>query len=64
MTKVYLGDGVYIEVECGMFKLTSEDGIHVLNTIYLEPDVYHALVRYATAAFAHYAAQERSEGTR
>jgi endo-beta-N-acetylglucosaminidase D len=42
----YLGDGVYVEMEGGMIKLTTENGICVTNTIYLEPDVYMALVDY------------------
>lgn len=45
--KEYLGDGVYIAVENGMFKLTTEDGIRATNTIFLEPEVYKALARYA-----------------
>lgn len=52
MTKEYLGDSVYIEVDDGMFKITTEDGRQVSNTIYLEPAVYQALVRYTTKAFA------------
>lgn len=49
--KEYLGDSVYIEVEDGMFKITTEDGIRATNTIFFEPEVYHALVRYATRVF-------------
>jgi len=45
--KRYLGDGVYVDIQNDMLKLTTEDGLHVLNTIYLEPQVYEALVRYA-----------------
>ncbi len=46
--KGYLGDGVYVEFENGMFKVTTEDGIRATNTVYFEPEVYHAFVRYAT----------------
>lgn len=46
MAKDYLGDGVYVDIQNDMLKLTTEDGISVLNTIYLEPFVYDALVRY------------------
>ena len=60
MTKRYLGDGVYIEVERGMFKLTAEDGTRATNTIYLEPEVYHEFHRYATEAFAFYAADRET----
>ena len=44
--KEYLGDGVYADIENGMLKLTTEDGIRATNTIYLESVVYAALVRY------------------
>lgn len=49
--KAYLGDSVYVELEHGMFKLTTDNGLGPLNTIYLEPWVYFALVAYAKAAF-------------
>jgi len=49
--KEYLGDSVYIEVEDGSFKLTTENGVGATNTIFLEPEVYTALVRYAAKAF-------------
>jgi hypothetical protein len=45
--KQYLGDGVYIDVEHGIFKLTTENGIEATNTIYLELDVWRALLLYA-----------------
>lgn len=45
--KDYIGDGVYVEMEDGMIKVTTEDGIEETNTIYFEPEVYHALIRYA-----------------
>lgn len=47
--KFYLGDGVYVEVEREMLKLTTEDGLAVTNTIYLEPAVFNALLRYVEA---------------
>jgi hypothetical protein len=43
--KQYLGDGVYVAIEYGMVKLTTEDGISVTNTIYMEPAVVEALER-------------------
>ena len=46
MGKRYLGDGVYVELEPGMVKLTTGDGISATNTIYLEPDVYAAFLAY------------------
>jgi hypothetical protein len=47
--KIYLGDSVYADVEDGMLKLTTENGLGASNTIYLEPDVYKALARYVAA---------------
>ena len=44
--KRYLGDAVYVDVERGRLKLTTEDGISASNTIYLEPEVYAALIAY------------------
>jgi hypothetical protein len=46
-TKKYLGDGVYADIENGMILLTSENGISVLDRIYLEPSVFKALRDYA-----------------
>lgn len=45
--KVYLGDGVYVRYENNHLVLTAEDGIRVHDIIYLEPDVFGALVTYA-----------------
>ena len=50
MEKTYLGDGVYVEIERGMFKLTTNDGISTTNVIYLEIEVYEALLKYVRAA--------------
>ena len=47
MSKEYLGDGVYVDVEGAMIVLTTEDGIKATNTIYLEPEVYDALTQWA-----------------
>lgn len=44
--KRYLGDGVYVEIESDMIKLTTEDGITATNTIYLEEPVINALCKY------------------
>ena len=46
MNKEYLGDGVYIEVERNMLKLTTSDGIQNTNTIYFEDFVLDALESY------------------
>jgi hypothetical protein len=42
----YLGDGVYADFTTGMIMLSTPAG-GPLNTIYLEPEVYQALVKYA-----------------
>lgn len=44
--KTYLGDGVYVEFEDEMIKLTTENGIETTNIIYLEPDVYSNLIKW------------------
>jgi len=46
MNKVYLGDGVYVDFDGYQIVLTTEDGISVTNTIYLEPNIYASLVAY------------------
>ena len=37
--KVYLGDAVYAEIDGYNIVLTTENGIEITNTIYLEPEV-------------------------
>ena len=42
MNKSYLGDGVYVEEDDdtpNVFVLTTEDGVMIQNTIYMEPEV-------------------------
>jgi hypothetical protein len=46
MLKQYIGDGVYADFDGWHIKLTTENGIEVLQTIFLEPEVFHALVQY------------------
>ena len=49
MKKAYLGDSVYVEVnEHNQLVLTTENGLSTdpSNEIFLEPEVYHALVNY------------------
>jgi hypothetical protein len=43
---VYLGDGVFAQWEADQIKLTTDDGVYVTNVIYLEPQVFQALVRF------------------
>jgi hypothetical protein len=47
--KSYLGDGVYVELENDMIRLTTESGISATNTIYLEPEVWRALKLWVEA---------------
>jgi hypothetical protein len=50
----YLGDGVYVDMERGMVRLTTENGQTTTNTIYLEPDVLHSLLEWLKyAGLAH-----------
>lgn len=62
--KVYLGDSVYVEVERGMFKLTTENGLpdDPGNTIYLENTVLAGLIQYAHVVKEYYtrASEERT----
>jgi hypothetical protein len=49
MTKEYLGDGVYAEIENGMIKVTTSNGISDTNTIFLEAPVARKLMFYIQA---------------
>jgi hypothetical protein len=45
--KRYLGDAVYADFDArGLIKLTTENGEHVTNTIFLEPHVMLELQQY------------------
>lgn len=46
MNKQYLGDSVYVSMDGDMIKLTTENGIDIKNTIYLEPEIYSNLVKF------------------
>lgn len=50
MSKQYIGDGVYIDFDDGLV-LTTEDGIRTTNRIVLEPDVWRALVAFASIMY-------------
>lgn len=58
MNKEYLGDGVYVEIIGRVLVLTTENGISVTNTIYLEGEVYSALDNYVKRLLARVAEQE------
>ena len=45
--KLYLGDSVYASNDGYNIQLTTEDGLSVRDTIFLEPFVFEALIAYA-----------------
>ena len=44
--KRYIGDGVYVDLERGMVKLTTSDGVRDTNTIFLETSVVDQFLRW------------------
>ena len=44
--KVYLGDACFAEWHGSVIKLTTENGRDVTNCIWLEPEVFSALVQF------------------
>lgn len=44
--KKYLGDGCYADMDGRDIVLTTENGVDVTNTVYLEPETFRALVRF------------------
>ena len=46
LKKEYLGDSVYAQWYLGGIWLTTENGMGPSNSIYLEPEVYEALLRF------------------
>ena len=53
MSKYYIGDGVYAEVD--QFRsvtITTSNGLRVTNTIVLEPEVWEALARFRETIIA------------
>lgn len=48
--ETYLGDGVYAIHGVEQIRLWTSDGLRETNIIYLEPEVYAALLRYVDAA--------------
>jgi hypothetical protein len=43
----YLGDGLYVKVERGQLELRANDLDRPSDTVYLDPSVYKALIRFA-----------------
>lgn len=48
MEKQYLGDGLYADFDGFHIVLTAENGISATDTVYLDAEVYDALVGYVT----------------
>ena len=46
MEKKYLGDGVYAQTDGYHIILTTENGISISNTIYLDENVTSELLKY------------------
>ena len=46
MKKSYLGDGCYVASDGFGLVITTTDGMRDTNTIYFEPEVYAALLRF------------------
>lgn len=46
MKKEYLGDGLYARYDGNGIWLTSENGVEVLNQVYLEPEVVAVFEQY------------------
>lgn len=44
--KRYIGDGVYVEYDGQRLILTTENGIEVTNTIYIERETWDSLYDY------------------
>jgi hypothetical protein len=44
----HLGDSIYVEIEDGLVKLTTQHGATVVHTIYLEVEVMDALESWWT----------------
>ena len=49
--KEYLGDGVYIAVEDGQLLLTTENGIAVTNSIYIDNTLLKRLNQFASKVY-------------
>ncbi len=59
--KEYLGDGVYCDFDGYHLVLTTEDGLTVSNTIYLDESVVLSLVKYLGNLKAQTGSNESAE---
>lgn len=48
---VYLGDSVYAREQRGMVLIYTDNGLGPTNRIFLEPEVFDALVRFGKEVF-------------
>lgn len=46
MPKEYLGDGCYVDIERGIVKLTTSNGLRDTNTVFMEPEVLKFFERW------------------
>lgn len=53
MSKQYIGDGVYVDYDGTSLILTTENGITITNSIYLEPEVWAELDNYVKKIIAN-----------
>jgi len=58
--ETYLGDAVYASHDGFQIKLRTGDGRN--QVVYLDPDVYRALVRYETAIRVEAMARQKAAG--
>ena len=47
--RIYLGDSVYASYDCGQIRLCTNNGFEDENVLFLEPEVYEALVSWRDA---------------
>ena len=53
-TKSYLGDGCYATFDGFAFELLTENGIETTNRVYLEPEVFRAMIDYVRVRTGKY----------
>jgi|HubBroStandDraft_5_1064220.scaffolds.fasta_scaffold38287_4 hypothetical protein len=57
--KQYLGHAVYVDYDAAIgLVLTTEDGFTATNTIFMDPEVYAALVEYVSRLWQSKAAEQ------
>lgn len=46
MNKEYLGDGLYVDYDEYQIRLYTDNGIHITNEVFLEPNVLQSFISY------------------